>query len=158
MPLHHVFLFCCIPYEAFWFRYKCWTFNFFDRTSYFVGYIGCNVPFWNVFSDILELGTYSECYCFVIPIIILVSTFCVLLCLEWFAQSFKEVCRTYFQVSVSSVKTFSKSQFCSFLSCVGSSPAEFSHIIVLSYFTAKILVKNNCMVLWLLLGIPQRQF
>ena len=31
--------------------------------------------FLGIFSDILELGTYSECYCFVILIIILVSTF-----------------------------------------------------------------------------------
>ena len=41
----------------------------------FVGYIGCNVPFWNFFSDILELVVYSECYCFVIPIIILHCVF-----------------------------------------------------------------------------------
>ena len=61
---------------------------FFVGQVTFVGYIGCNIPFWNFFSDNLELGTYSKCYCFVIPIIILVSTFFVLLCLESFAQSF----------------------------------------------------------------------
>ena len=62
-------------------------FSFFDRTSYFVGWIGCNVPLWNFFSDILELGTYSERYCFVIPIIILVSTF---LCFAMFGMIFSE--------------------------------------------------------------------
>ena len=44
-------------------------------TSYFVGYIGCKVPFFVLFSDILELVTYRDCYWFEIPIIILVSTF-----------------------------------------------------------------------------------
>ena len=42
------------------------------RTSYFVGYIGCNVPFWKIFSDILD----CECSCFVIPIIILPGVAC----------------------------------------------------------------------------------
>ena len=46
-------------------------FLFFDRTSYFVGYIGCNLPFWNFSWDISELGTYNKCYCFVIPVVIL---------------------------------------------------------------------------------------
>ena len=45
------------------------------RKSYFIGYIGYIVPIWNFFSNILELGTYSECYCFVIAIIAVVSTF-----------------------------------------------------------------------------------
>ena len=94
------FCFVVFPYEAFWFRYICCTFYFLMGQVTFVGYIGCNVPFWNFFSDILELGTYSECYCFVIPIIILVSTFFVLLCSEWFAQSFKGVNITYFCFSV----------------------------------------------------------
>ena len=84
----HSFCFVVFPYEVFWFCYICCTFCFLTGQVTFVGYIGCNVPFWNFFSDILELGTYSECYCFVIPIIILVSTFFVLLCLESFAQSF----------------------------------------------------------------------
>ena len=43
--------------------------------------------FLGIFSDILELGTYSECYCFVIPIIILVSTF---LCFAMFGMSFSD--------------------------------------------------------------------
>ena len=103
------FCFVVSPYEAFWFRYICCTFYFLIGQVTFVGYIGCNVPFWNFFSDILELGTYSECYCFVIPIIILVSTFFVLLSLEWFAQSYKEVSITYFRVSVFSLITLSKS-------------------------------------------------
>ena len=72
-------------------------------------YISCNVPFWNFLSDILELGAYSKCYCFVIPKIILVSPFCVLLCLAWFAQTFKEVSITYFWVSLSSLITLSES-------------------------------------------------
>ena len=101
--------FVVFPYEALWFHYICYTFYFLIGQVTFIGYIGCNVPFWNFFSDISKLGTYSECYCFVIPTIILVSTFCVLLCLEWFAQNFKEVSITYFQVSVSSLITLSKS-------------------------------------------------
>ena len=48
------FCFVVFPYEAFWFRYKCWIFNFLDRKSYFVGCIDCNVPLWNFSSDILE--------------------------------------------------------------------------------------------------------
>ena len=102
------FCFAVFPYEAFWFRYICCSFYFLIGQVTFVGYIGCNVPFWNFFSDILELGTYSECYCFVIPIIVLVSTFCVLLWLEWFAQNFKEVRTNYFWVSLSSLITLSK--------------------------------------------------
>ena len=103
------FCFAEFLYAAFWFRYIYSTFYFLIGQVTFVGYIGCNVPFCNFFSDVLELGTYSECYCFVIPIIILLSTFFVLLCLEWFVQSFKEVSKIYFWVSVSSPISLSKS-------------------------------------------------
>ena len=103
--------------------------QFFDKTSYFVGYIGCNVPFLNFFSDILELGTNSECYCFVILIIILVSTFCtyyVLLCLKQFAQNFKEISRTYIQVSVSSLKTLSNRNFALSYLVLEAAPLSFA--------------------------------
>ena len=81
-----------------------------NTTSYFVGCIGCNVPCWYFFLRYLKIRylqwmlllynsyNYSSKY------------FCyVLLCLEWFAQSFKKVSRTYFRVSVGSLKTLSKS-------------------------------------------------
>ena len=67
--------------------------------------------------------------------------FCVLLCLEWFAQSFKEVNRNYYLVSVSSL--WANHNFALSLFLTGSSPAEFCHTIVFSYFTAEILGKNN---------------
>ena len=46
--------------------------------------------FLGIFSDILELGTYSECYCFVILIIILVSTFLCFTMIRMVCSEFQE--------------------------------------------------------------------
>ena len=71
--------------------------------------------------------------------------------MEWFSQSYKEDRGTYFQVSMSLLKTLSTHNFVTSYPCVVPRPAGFCYVIAFSYFTVEIFGRKQLpSVLWLL--------